>query len=81
MFGAEMAARPDNSSNSAMPVRIIPAILLALAAAGLAQRARTLSSATPGREYIFVRLEYTDLPQHHRRFGWASEAAAARDGG
>jgi hypothetical protein len=56
----------------------MPAILLALAAAGLAQRARFGGSDpanaefAPNGEYSFVRLQYTDLPQYHRRLGWSS---------
>jgi hypothetical protein len=63
-----------------MRVRPIPALILALAAAGLAQRARLSERSSaqttfpPRGEYSFIRLEYTDLPQYHRRFGWSSRS-------
>src|SRR5271169_1531314 len=66
-------------------------LLLAIAAAGLAQRGRGFGGGgfqgnrVPERgdddeatmpvkeaEYHFIRLEYTDLPQYHRGFGFAS---------
>ena len=62
-------------------------LLLALAAAGLAQRRfGGRGGGLPEREegprpefpkqaeFHFIRLEYTDLPQFHRRFGFASRA-------
>jgi hypothetical protein len=59
-----------------MRVRLIPPFALALALAALAQRGRfTPPAAFPDKgEYHFVRLEYTDLPQYHRRFGWSSRS-------
>ena len=66
-----------------MPLKSVVAlcVVLALAAAGLAQR---FGGRVPEREeevariplreaeYHFIRLEYTDLPQYHRGFGFAS---------
>lgn len=52
--------------------------LLLLAAAGLAQRGRFPSreEAAPvfptEAEFHFIRVEYTDLPEYHRRFGFSS---------
>jgi hypothetical protein len=53
--------------------------LLLIAAAGLAQRGRfrepeDQGPAIPVRaaEFHFIRVEYTDLPQYHRGFGYAS---------
>ena len=53
--------------------------LLLIAAAGLAQRGRYQApedDAPPAfaqaAEFHFIRVEYTDLPQYHRRFGRAS---------
>src|SRR5262245_2742290 len=63
-----------------MRIRPLPALILALAAAGLAQRARfgAPESAAPtfpsSGEYNFMRLEYTDNPLYHRRFGWSSRS-------
>lgn len=58
----------------------IPALAVLLGAIALAQRGRFGSQAPaeefPQRaEYAFIRLEYTDLPQYHRRFGWSSRSA------
>ena len=55
------------------------AVLLLLAFTGFAQRGRfggreetdEPMEARPG-EFHFLRLEYTDLPQYHRRFGYSS---------
>jgi len=65
-----------------MPMRagIALAALLALAVAGYSQRGRFREPAedsTPpipvkDSEFHFIRVEYTDLPQFHRRFGYAS---------
>ncbi|HYZ83355.1 MAG TPA: DUF4159 domain-containing protein [Bryobacteraceae bacterium] len=56
-----------------MQVRLISATLLTGLAAILTQVIpATESEAQTRAEYRFVRLEYTDLPQHHRRFGWSS---------
>jgi hypothetical protein len=53
--------------------------LLLIAAAGLAQRGRFREPEDEGpeipvraAEFHFIRLEYTDLPQYHRGFGYAS---------
>src|SRR5215212_3241313 len=55
-------------------------VLLLVAFSGLAQRGRfnerddendTPMATRPG-EFHFLRLEYTDLPQYHRRFGYSS---------
>jgi len=54
-------------------------VLLLVAAAGLAQRGwlrepedyETPAAAREG-EFHFLRVEYTDLPQYHRRWGYAS---------
>ena len=65
---------------------LIVTALLLLAAAGLAQRFGGFGGgvrfeghdedARPvfpsGAEFHFIRLEYTDLPQYHRGFGFAS---------
>lgn len=54
------------------------AVLLAVALAALAQdsgffrREAPPPAASPDDEFHFVRLEYTDLPQHHRSFGYSS---------
>ena len=63
---------------------MIAAALLLLAASGLAQRfggglfrgreEGPRPSFPAEGEFHFVRLEYTDLPQFHRRFGFASRA-------
>jgi hypothetical protein len=52
-----------------------------LAAVALAQRGRFQArEETPqpvfpsGAEFHFIRMEYTDLPEYHRRFGFASRA-------
>jgi hypothetical protein len=64
----------------AMRVRPIPALILVLSIAGFGQRARFAALDSPAEvfpsrgEYDFVRLEYTDLPQFHRRFGWSSRS-------
>lgn len=66
-----------------MTRRLIPGLVvatLAIAAAGaLAQRGRfsdrdEMDELEPARagEFHFIRLEYTDLPQFHRRFGYSS---------
>ena len=53
--------------------------LLIIAAAGLAQRGRFREPEDEGpaipvraAEFHFIRVEYTDLPQYHRGFGYAS---------
>ena len=54
--------------------------LLLLAGIGLAQRYRMQREDGPrpsfasSAEFHFIRVEYTDLPQYHRRFGFASRA-------
>lgn len=55
------------------------AALLGLAIAGLAQRGRFRASqddeapaAARDGEFHFIRVEYTDLPQYHRGWGWSS---------
>src|SRR5579872_5489174 len=57
--------------------------LFLLAAASLAQRFRGRGGEEGPApvfpvtgEFHFIRLEYTDLPQYHRRFGFASRAAS-----
>jgi hypothetical protein len=71
-------------------MRRLPAIfavlslgLVALGTAALAQRFGFQREAEGPRpsfpaagEFHFVRLEYTDLPQYHRRFGFASRGAS-----
>src|SRR5882757_9922434 len=63
---------------------VISAIVLLLAAAGLAQRfgggirhgdQNPVPDFPSGAEFHFIRTEYTDLPQFHRRFGFASRGA------
>lgn len=59
------------------------AALLSLALVGLAQRYRSQAREEEGpppvfpsgAEFHFIRVEYTDLPEYHRRFGFASRAA------
>src|SRR5690242_20187074 len=60
----------------------ITAALLLLGAAGLAQRFRNQprdESTEPvfpsAAEFHFIRVEYTDLPQYHRGWGFASRGA------
>ena len=58
--------------------RAVPALLALLALAGLAQRWAPPREEGPRpvfparAEFHFLRVEYTDLPQYHRRFGFAS---------
>lgn len=59
--------------------RRMTAACVFLAALGVAQRGRfgmrgALDQPEPERagEFHFIRLEYTDLPQYHRRFGYSS---------
>jgi hypothetical protein len=58
----------------------VAAALLSLAIAGLAQRSFFDRDSGPRpefparAEFHFIRLEYTDLPQFHRRFGFSSRA-------
>ena len=71
--------------------RIVLAIslVLFLAIAGLAQRFRFQDQEEEGprpvfpsqSEFHFVRAEYTDLPEYHRFFGYASRGAGAKAGG
>jgi hypothetical protein len=64
---------------------VLLAIALAIGATALAQRfpfgRRDESGPRPSfparAEFHFVRLEYTDLPQYHRRWGFASRGANA----
>jgi hypothetical protein len=66
-----------------MRVGLVLASLLLLGIAGLAQRYRSepRREETPqpvfpsGAEFHFIRMEYTDLPEHHRYFGFASRGA------
>ncbi|HLK63725.1 MAG TPA: DUF4159 domain-containing protein [Bryobacteraceae bacterium] len=68
---------------SARSAAILAAICL-LVTVALAQRYRSRipeSEAPPpvfptGAEFHFIRLEYTDLPEHHRGFGFASRGAS-----
>jgi hypothetical protein len=60
-------------------VALVLAALLLLAIAALAQRFRTQEEDEGPRpsfpsqgEFHFIRVEYTDLPQYHRRWGYAS---------
>jgi hypothetical protein len=64
----------------------LPLLLaLALAMTGLGQRARFQEQEEDGprpvfpseAEFHFVRVEYTDLPEYHRFFGYASRGARA----
>lgn len=66
-----------------MPVRTVyrcgAGLLLLLAISGLAQRMRFEEQEEGPRpvfpakaEFNFIRVEYTDAPQYHRRFGYAS---------
>ena len=61
-----------------MCVRFGSGALVLLAAAALAQRFQFEHEEGPrptfpsDAEFHFVRLEYTDLPQYHRRWGYAS---------
>ena len=57
---------------------LLCSLLLSLAIVGLAQRIRHANEDEPrpsfpsSAEFHFIRLEYTDLPQYHRRWGYAS---------
>lgn len=52
-------------------------LLAAVVAVLVAAAAALTESAFPARaEYSFVRIEYTDLPQYHRRFGWSSRSGS-----
>jgi len=68
-----------------LPLLAALAMLLAIAAAALAQRGRGRGFPPPpaddrfeqvaaprDAEFHFIRLEYTDLPEHHRGYGYAS---------
>ena len=67
-----------------MRVGLIMAALLLLALTGMAQRGLRFEghdeaprpSFASSAEFHFIRLEYTDLPQYHRRFGFASRGAS-----
>jgi hypothetical protein len=65
-----------------MRVWPIPALFLLLAVATIAQRGRfsanlpAASEFPPAAEYHFIRLQYTDLPQYHRRFGYSSRGGS-----
>jgi hypothetical protein len=56
-------------------------VLVLVASGALAQRFRSQREDGPrpefpsGGEFHFVRVEYTDLPEHHRRFGFSSRSA------
>ncbi len=62
---------------------LVVGVLLSLGAAGLAQRYRSQPAQEEGpqpvfptgAEFHFIRVEYTDLPEHHRFFGRASRGA------
>lgn len=65
-----------------MRLHVPSATLLLLAIAALAQRGRFQRQEEGPRpvfpaagEFHFVRVEYTDLPEYHRRFGFASRNA------
>src|SRR5213082_2598884 len=57
---------------------LVVAALLTFAIAGLAQRMRfqrdddVRPTFPSSAEFHFIRVEYTDLPQYHRRWGYAS---------
>ena len=58
---------------------LVAGVLAAMAAAGLAQRGRLTQPAEEDgpvfprdAEFHFIRTEYTDLPEYHRGFGYAS---------
>lgn len=60
-----------------MPRRLaVCSTMLALTLAALAQRIRHQDEERPSfpsaAEFHFIRVEYTDLPQYHRRWGYAS---------
>jgi hypothetical protein len=64
-----------------VPAAAALAALLLITSAGLAQRGRfpereedDAPMAAREAEFHFIRLEYTDLPEHHRWFGYASRA-------
>ena len=74
-----------------MPWILGLAALLLLSGAGLAQRfgfgfRRENNGPRPTfppveGEFHFVRMEYTDLPEYHRGFGYGRATAPAKDGG
>jgi hypothetical protein len=67
-------------TNASARVVLVSAALLLLAIGALAQRFRVQDDEDEGRrpsfpsqaEFHFIRLEYTDLPQYHRRWSYAS---------
>jgi hypothetical protein len=60
---------------------VVAAAILGIALAALAQRLQIHHSENPNptfparAEFHFIRVEYTDLPQYHRRWGYASRGA------
>jgi hypothetical protein len=68
-------------SRSHVRVGAVTAAILGIAFAAVAQRFRIEhgegpSPTFPARgEFHFIRVEYTDLPQYHRRWGYASRGA------
>src|SRR5260370_8162455 len=59
----------------------VTAAILGIALAALAQRLQIRHGENPNptfparAEFHFIRVEYTDLPQYHRRWGYASRGA------
>ena len=62
-----------------MKTRVVISASLVLATALLAQRSHSGPDDQPtfpaGAEFHFIRTEYTDLPEYHRGFGFASRSA------
>src|SRR5258708_12731072 len=61
----------------------VTAAILGIALAALAQRLQIRHGENPNptfparAEFHFIRVEYTDLPQYHRRWGYASTVPPA----
>ena len=75
---------PFDRGRARSPVALLSLTLLLFAAAALAQRFGFGIRHAPGPrlvfpiegEFHFIRVEYTDLPQYHRGFGFASRDAS-----
>jgi len=74
-----VAGRLHLRISASAPVALVLAALLLLAIGALAQRFRVQEEDEGPRpsfpsqaEFHFIRVEYTDLPQYHRRWGYAS---------